>query len=235
MKKKIVLVESQEEYARYIFALHLAKNLASMKMNILILDTNQISNFLDFPKIVCSMKNILSEEPYKIKISTITNRTDLLKLPNELFLDSIDDKLILNKFQILLDYFIEKYDFIICPSFITDNHLIKLLIDNATFIFDIKKITEINEKEIIQKSKIIANPAIEYKILLEAYDKQDHLNMKNFLKYKKIFENSLINQTVFLEKNNEGISFINQKVYNKQTLNEINEIILDINFYKNRI
>ncbi|MGL5640233.1 MAG: hypothetical protein ACRDCD_01055 [Mycoplasmoidaceae bacterium] len=230
---KITIIESKNEIYRYIYSIHLAKILIKRKMRVLILDTNQISNFLDFPKSSFNVKIIKDEEPYKLKINTITKNTDLLKIPNDVFLDEELNKKSDNKFNVFFDYLIEQYDYIICTSFITDNFLSKIIVKYSSNIIDIQDVEELDEEKIILKVKLIKNNNIEYKIVLKNFDHKDIVKNKKFLYFNKFFNNVIVKQDIFFKEYNNNISFINPKIYDKKTTNNLNTILEEINFNKN--
>lgn len=230
---KITIIESKSEIYRYIYSLHLAKIIAKKKMRVLILDTNQISSFLDFPKSTFNIKIIKDEEPYKLKINTITKNTDFLKIPNDIFIDEELNENSLSKFNIFFDYLIEQYDYIICTTFITENFLSKILVKYSSIIIDIKDIEQLNEEEIISKVKLIKNNQVEYKIVLNHFEHKDISKNKIFLYYNKFFNNVIVKQDIFFKEYTNNISFINPKIYDRNTTNNLNTILEEINFNKN--
>ncbi|MGL5591493.1 MAG: hypothetical protein ACRDCF_02030 [Mycoplasmoidaceae bacterium] len=230
---KITIIESKNEIYRYICSLHLAKILIKKKMRVLILDTNQISNFLDFPKSSFNIKIIKDEEPYKLKINTITKDTDLLKIPNDIFVDDELNEKSNNKFNVFFDYLTEQYDHIICTSFITDNFLSKIIVKYSSTIIDIKDVDELDEEKIISKVKLIKNSKIEYKIVLKNFNYKDIEKNKRFLYFNKFFNDVIVKQDIFFKEYNNNISFINPKIYDKKTTNNLNAILEEINFNKN--
>ncbi|MGL4616752.1 MAG: hypothetical protein ACRCUM_00785 [Mycoplasmoidaceae bacterium] len=231
---KITIVESKNEIYRYIYSLHFAKIIIKKKMRVLILDTNQISNFLDFPKSSFNLKIIKDEEPYKLKINTITKNTDLLKMPNEIFLDEELSEKSISKFNTFFDYLIEQYDHIICTSFITENFLSKIIVKYSSTIIDIKDVEELDEEKIIAKVKLIKNNDINYKIVLKNFDHKDIEKNKKFLYFNKFFNNVIAKQDIFFKEYNNNISFINPKIYDRKTSINLNAILEEINFNKNQ-
>ncbi|MGL5246239.1 MAG: hypothetical protein ACRC8C_01575 [Mycoplasmoidaceae bacterium] len=231
--KKITIVESKNEIYRYIYSLHFAKIITKKKMRVLIIDANQISNFLDFPKSSFNIKIIKDEEPYKLKINTITKNTDLLKMPNDIFLDEELNEKSIDKFNVFFDYLIEQYDYIICTSFITKNFLSEILVKYSWTIIDIQDVEKLDEEKIIEKVKLIKNNNIDYKIVLKNFDHNNIAKNKKFLYFNKFFNNIIVKQDIFFKEYNNNISFINPKIYDKKTTNNLNSILEEINFNKN--
>ena len=154
-------------------------------------------------------------------------------MPNDIFIDEELNENSVSKFNIFFDYLIEQYDYIICTTFITENFLSKILVKHSSLIIDIKDIEKLNEEEIISKVKLIKNNQVEYKIVLNHFEHKDISKNKIFLYYNKFFNNVIVKQDIFFKEYTNNISFINPKIYDKNTTNNLNTILEEINFNKN--
>ena len=74
---------------------------------------------------------------------------------------------------------------------------------------------------------------VEYKIVLDHFEHKDISKNKIFLYYNKFFNNLIVKQDIFFKEYTNNISFINPKIYDKNTTNNLNTILEEINFNKN--